>query len=87
MDPEIVFSDNTDKGAKKRLIERMLIPAIKRLNWLYGRGDVVKVDFAAGKVTCKKQYGSEVRNLRVERRPGGRRTVFFRGHQQTVGAA
>lgn len=56
-----------------------LTEVITRLNWLYGRGDVVHVGVYSRKVKIKKQFGYETVPYRVKNR-----TVFFRGHRQTA---
>lgn len=53
--------------------------ALNRLNWNYGRGDVVSFFPKTGGVFIKKQYGFETAHYRIVNR-----TVYFRGHQMTV---
>lgn len=60
--------------------------AIRRINSIYGRGDVVSIEalheasrprtVIGGRVNIKKQYGTEKPSFRIE---GS--TLYFRGHQ------
>jgi hypothetical protein len=63
--------------------------ALDALNWSYGRGDVVGIDWdptpapdgaKVGRVACKKQFGYDRPKVTLR---GG--TVYFRGHQRKVG--
>lgn len=67
-----------------RLTRQELFGAIQRLNWLYGRGDVIERDmrfFADGRIECtaKCQYGTAKFTARFNGR-----TVYARKHQMTV---
>lgn len=67
-----------------RLTRMELVAAINKLNWNYGRGDLIERDmrfFADGRVECtaKLQYGMSKFTARFNGR-----TVYARGHQTTV---
>ena len=66
-----------------RLTRAELFAAIQRLNWLYGRGDLIEREMRvfAGRIECtsRLQYGTS----RFTARFNGR-TVYARGRQTTV---
>lgn len=67
-----------------RLTRAELFAAIQRLNWLYGRGDLIEREmrcFMDGRVelTARLQYGESKFTARFNGR-----TVYARGRQTTV---
>jgi hypothetical protein len=71
-----------DRGNK--LSKGQLRLALTRLNNLYGRGDIVLIQYMFPdyiEVTVQKQYGQEMFKARVVNH-----TVFARGHQMTMKA-
>jgi hypothetical protein len=53
---------------------------LRHLNWIYGRGEIIHVDHASGKVWRKPfQCRPEIRRFRVVGR-----TVYFLSHQAAV---
>lgn len=67
-----------------RLTRAELFTAIQRLNWLYGRGELIDREmkcFADGRVECtsRLQYGTSKFTARFNGR-----TVYARNHQTTV---
>lgn len=59
--------------------------ALTRLNWLYGRGNIIETvpeyDQATGrgKITLKLQSGTATASFRLVND-----TIFYKGHQKTV---
>ena len=67
-----------------RLTRAELFTAIRRLNWSYGRGELIEREmrfFADGRIECtsRLQYGESKFTARFNGR-----TVYARGHQTTI---
>jgi|GEM_PF-4668707 hypothetical protein len=55
--------------------------SINRINWSYGRGDVVKINFEGngiGTVKRKFQYGGDIRDFYFTPKATNKNTSFFR---------
>ena len=70
----------------------MLLDALNGLNWTYGRGDIVAVEYTycgsdehiiwgEGFAVCKLQYGENRAKFRIIEG-----TLYFRGHQRKLKA-
>lgn len=71
-----------NSGVKKNqptISKKIIMGALNRLNALYGRGDIIHVDWKNMKVYAKKQYGTDVVSFKVIGN-----TVYFRSHQMSL---